>query len=161
VVDIAELLRGRPELKWEKLLALAENSGCRRTLFIGLHLAKDLLGASVPEPVWDRVLQDKSAVALAQHLGEQMFIPPDKAARNLLGWGRDWFHIRTKERWREKFIYLCQMARIAFQASEKDRHWIHLPCWLNWLYLVLRPIRVTWQSLPAVPRGDDAFKALK
>jgi hypothetical protein len=161
VVDIAEVLRDRPELNWEKLLALAESSGCRRTLFIGLHLSKNLLGASIPEPVWGRIMQDKSAVSLARNLGEQMFIHRNAAAHNRLGWGRDWFHLRTKERWREKGIYLCQMARIALQPSIKDRHWICLPRWLDWLYVVLRPIRVTWQSIPAIPRGHDAFRATK
>jgi hypothetical protein len=161
VVDVAEVLRARPELKWGRLLTLAESSGCQRTLFIGIHLAKILLGASIPEHVWVRVMQDKSAVLLARNLGEQMFLPPNEAARNRLGWGRDRFHLRTKERWSEKFVYLCQMARFVVQPSDKDRHWIHLPRQLNWLYLVLRPIRVTWQSFQAIPHGHDAYRPTK
>jgi Uncharacterised nucleotidyltransferase len=150
VVDVAEILRARPELNWEKILALARNSGCQRTLFIGLHLAKTLLKVSIPESVWAKISQDKLAVSLARTLGEQMFAPGNNSARKWSGWDKDWFHIRTKERWREKFVYLGQLALWVFQPSDKDRRWIHLPQWLNWLYVFLRPIRVAWQSLPAV-----------
>jgi hypothetical protein len=161
VVDVAELLRTHTDLKWDALLALAETSGCRRTLFIGLHLAKTLLGASVPEPVWAKVTRDRVAVALAQRLGEKMFVPQNDPFRDRFGWARDCFHIRTKERWREKLGYLCQVVHLALQPSEKDRHWIRLPRWLDWLYVFLRPIRVTWQKLPAAPRDDKGCRGIK
>jgi hypothetical protein len=161
VVDVAEALRAQPDLKWEKLLSVAESSGCRRTFFIGIHLAKNLLGAPVPEHVRVRLMQDKLAVSLAHRLGEHMFVLPNHRSRTRLGWDRDRFHILTKERWREKCAYFLQMVRCAVQPSAKDRRWIRLPRWLNWLYLVLRPIRVTWQSIPVIPPGGPVYRVTK
>jgi hypothetical protein len=70
---------------------------------------------------------------------------------------REWFYIRTKERWREKLVCLYHVAQLVFQPSDKDRDWIRLPQWLNWLYVLLRPIRVTYQSLPWT-RGNEAYR---
>jgi Uncharacterised nucleotidyltransferase len=150
VVDVGEVLRARPELNWRALLETAKSSGCQRTLLIGLHLAKTLLKVTIPDDVWAVIRQDKQAISLARTLGEQMFAPGNNSAREWSGWDKDWFHIRTKERWREKLVYLGQLALWVLQPSDKDRQWIHLPHWLDWLYPFLRPIRVAWQSLPAV-----------
>jgi hypothetical protein len=161
VVDVAEVLRTRPDLNWQNLLVLAESMGCQRTLFIGLHLAKTQLGASIREWVWTRVLRDRLAVSLARDLSERMLTRRTGSSHIRLGWVRDWFHIRTKERWQEKVLYLWLVARLAFRPSDKDRQWIDLPNWLHWLYPFMRPIRVTWQLLSAFPRGNQEWRAAK
>jgi hypothetical protein len=160
VVDVAAVLRTRPNLDWGTLLALAESSGCQRTLFIGLHLAKTLLGASIADGVWARVQQDKLAVALARNLGEQMFAPREGVSRSRFGWRRDWFYIRTKERWREKLVCLGHVAQLVFLPSDKDRNWISLPRRLAWLYVFLRPIRITLQCFPW-SNGADAYRVAR
>jgi Uncharacterised nucleotidyltransferase len=149
VVDVAEVLRARSEWNWEALLVLAESSGCRRTLFIGLHLAGALLQARIPKQVQSAIREDKMAVSMAAKLEKQMFAARDASPVTRPGWERDWFHICTKERWRDKFIYLGYLASWTFQPSDKDRKWVALPRGLHWLYLFLRPVRVAWQSLPA------------
>ncbi|HUC84226.1 MAG TPA: nucleotidyltransferase family protein [Candidatus Acidoferrales bacterium] len=150
LVDVAEVLRTRSEWDWEALLAQAERSGCLRTLFIGLHLAKTLLTASVPDSVWAAIQRDKVAVSMAGTLEKQMFAARSDSYHVPVGWSRDWFHIRTKERWHEKLVYLGYLASWIFQPSDADRKWIRLPCLLRWLYVFLRPVRVAWQSLPPI-----------
>jgi hypothetical protein len=150
VVDVAEFLRARPELNWEALLALAEVTGCRRTLFIGLYLAKSCLDASLPDTVWVKIQQDKRAISLAGNHAAQMFSPGNDFPQDRPGWFRDLYYIRTKERWREKAMYLGQVASLSFLPSDKDLEWIRLPRLLHWLYPFLRPIRVAWQSIQKV-----------
>jgi len=149
-VDVAEALRTRSEWDWEALLAQAERSGCQRTLFIGLHLAKTLLKASVPDSVWAAIQRDKVAVSMAVTLEKQMFAARSDSHHAPVGWSKDWFHIRTKERWHEKLVYLGYLASWIFQPSDADRKWIRLPRLLRWLYVFLRPVRVAWQSLPPI-----------
>lgn len=142
LVDVAEVIRRQTGLNWEALLAQAESSGCQRTLFIGLQLAKNLLGASIPVPVSARIEQDKQALLLAHSIGLQMFTPDKDFVHQQFGWERDWFNIRTKERWREKLIYLSQLVVWFIKPNEKDRTWVHLPRGFHWLYPVIRPIRI-------------------
>jgi Uncharacterised nucleotidyltransferase len=145
VIDVAELLRASTGLDWDSLLAQAARSGCLRTLFIGLNLAQTLLGASIPGRVMARIAEDKQAVLLARGLGDGMFDPGKDFVKAQLGWKRDWFNIRAKERWREKLIYLGQLSVWVCRPSEKDRAWVALPSGLLWLYFVIRPIRVACQ----------------
>ena len=145
VADVAKVLLRYPELDWEALLAQAASYGCLRTLFIGLKLAQTLLGASIPDHVVVRFAKDKQAVLLAKALGDGMFDPDKDFIRGQLGWKRDWFNIRAKERWREKLIYLSQLSVWVCKPSEKDRAWVTLPPGLKWLYFFIRPIRVACQ----------------
>lgn len=146
LVDIAEVLRRRSDLNWDALLAQATRSGCLRTLFIGLKLAQTLLGVAIPKSVVACIEQDKQAVALAQSLALQMFAPGKDFFHQHFGWKWDWYHICTKERWREKLVYLGQLAIWNLEPNSKDRAWITLPRGFHWLYPVIRPIRVACQS---------------
>ncbi len=145
VVDLAEVVRCRADLDWDALVTQAETSGCLRTLLIGLQLAQTLLDAAIPDRVMARIARDKEAVALAQTLGDGMFDPGKDFVHLQLGWKWDWYHIRTKERWREKMIYLGQLVIWNLEPNDKDRAWLALPRGLHWLYPVLRPIRVACQ----------------
>lgn len=145
VVDFAELLRRRTELDWDSLLAQAVRSGCLRTLFIGLNLAQTLLGASIPDKVVARIAKDQQAVLLARVIADGMFDPGKDFVKAQLGWKRDWFNIRCKERWREKLVYLSQLSAWVLGPSDKDRAWVPLPHGLYWLYFFIRPIRVACQ----------------
>jgi hypothetical protein len=51
VCDVAELLRARPALDWDKALASATAQGGRRMLLLAAHLAATWLDAPVPERV--------------------------------------------------------------------------------------------------------------
>lgn len=146
VADVAEVLRTRPGLDWEALLTAAKRSGCQRKLFIGLYLAKTLLQAPIPENVWDRIRRNKLAAAMAENLAEQMFAVTRDPARQRFGWRADWFHIRTKERWREKLVYIGYLGWWIAQPNGKDREWLYLPRWLSWLYPLLRPVRLARQA---------------
>jgi hypothetical protein len=51
VCDVAELLRARPALDWDKALSAAAAQGGRRMLLLAVHLAATWLDAPVPERV--------------------------------------------------------------------------------------------------------------
>jgi len=142
VVDVAHWLRSHPGLKWAELLEIAKRSGSRRTLFLGLHLARQLLGSELPATVMVEMRKDTSATALAEALGSRLFAPEAQASPKRQGLGRDWFYIQTKERWRDRCRYLRYALRWFLLPSQKDKDWIRLPASLRWLYVFLRPLRV-------------------
>ncbi len=138
VVDVAEILRSQPELDWPALVKTAERMGCRRTLFLGLHLAAGLLEVKIPESIRAKMEHDSQATALARRIIGEMFSPLHE--RNSLE--KDWFHIRTKERWRDQLCYVRYLAGWFLAPSQRDKQWILLPSYLKWLYFFLRPVRV-------------------
>jgi hypothetical protein len=142
IVDIAQLLRAAPDLKVEELLRTATRTGSRRTLFLGLHLAQKLLGSELPPRLRLEMEADASARNLAKKLCAGYFTAAVQSLRNGECLARDWFYLSTKERMRDRARYLRYLLGWLLLPSQKDRDWAQLPASLNWLYLILRPIRV-------------------
>ena len=142
VVDVAQLLLSHPTLDWDGLLQTAKKTGSRRTLFLGLHLARCLLDSELPEKICVQMKKDLSATTLAGKLCRGIFPSEGRASTTSAGLARDWFYLRTRERWRDRLLYLRYSAAWLLLPSRKDREWVRLPASLNWLYLFLRPVRV-------------------
>jgi hypothetical protein len=100
--DIAELLRHEQNLNWEKLIARANRLRCRRILYLGVFLAKDVLGAEVPEQVWRDVVKDPVILQLAAEVREKMF--PDRNATPTIFDHRSFF-LRTREQMQDRLRY--------------------------------------------------------
>jgi len=143
VVDIAQLLRAGPGVDWNELMQTAESTGSRRTLFLGLHMAHILLGSEIPMKVYDEMTKDMTALRLANRLCRGVFSPRTPAGSNRGSFARDWFYLSTKERWQDRLRYVWFSAGWFFLPSQKDRQWVRLPASLGWLYIFLRPIRVS------------------
>lgn len=48
ITDVAMLIQSRPDWNWQRVLSNARENHLERPLLLGLHLARDLLGADVP-----------------------------------------------------------------------------------------------------------------
>lgn len=77
VCDLAELIRRRPELEWQKTVQSAEAIGQGRVLRVGLHLTADLLGAEMPAAIADAVRGDRSAARLARRAAQWLLSGQD------------------------------------------------------------------------------------
>jgi Uncharacterised nucleotidyltransferase len=65
VADVAWLVHRRGEWDWDAVVERARGWGCRRVLFVGLLLARDLLHAELAEPIEVRLRADATALRLA------------------------------------------------------------------------------------------------
>jgi hypothetical protein len=99
ICDIAELLRVHQNLNWHRTMAEANRLGGRRMLLLGLLLAHDLLGASVPTDLLRQMRADRNVRWLAAKVREQLFIP---AEYELDAVERPMFYLRLRERLRDK-----------------------------------------------------------
>ena len=73
VCDIAELVRSVDTLDWEAVVAQADALRAGRMLYLGLFLAHDLLGTSLPESVMSRIRTDAVIAGLAGRIRERLF----------------------------------------------------------------------------------------
>jgi hypothetical protein len=155
VVDVAQLLRAHPGLDWDELLKTAKRIGSRRTLFLGLHLARTLIGVDLPEKVLTQIERDDSVHALAHEICRVLFSAGTQDGNHSGEWSRNWFHLRTKERWKERLRYLRYLSGWLLLPSPKDKQWIALPARLGWLYIFLRPIRAACDLVRPRSRNGD------
>jgi hypothetical protein len=102
-----------------------------------------LLGVELPQKVWLEMEQDPTSISMAQKICAEIFMSETDVAAKSAGWSNDWFYLRAKERWQDRLRYLRYLAGWLLLPSQKDKRWIPLPASLRWLYIILRPIRVT------------------
>jgi hypothetical protein len=136
LVALAELLRaGHGDV--HAALRLAAEEHARRTLLLGLSLARGLLDAPVPEEVSRQIDADAGLAALAAEAEARLFGAEgeggEETPANLL------FNLRARDGAADRARYA---ARWLFAPSPEDWRWARLPDALFPLYRVLRPVRL-------------------
>jgi hypothetical protein len=112
IADVAELVRARSGLDWQRVLDLAGGSGTRRMLWTGLRLARDLLETAVPGAVARWIEADPVAGRLAHGIARQLLEDGDRPLRGAERVRFHMFHLRTRERVRDRLRY-CVSVPIA------------------------------------------------
>ena len=79
VVDVAELIRVRPDLDWSLLMETARRAGSFRMVGLGLLLAHRLLEAAVPVSVLERIRATSPIRALADEVCHEIFDAPRRS----------------------------------------------------------------------------------
>jgi len=136
ICDIAQLIGVRKDLDWGRILDNAFRSGVERILFLGLYLAKDMLGADIPKEINKRLLNDKAIPSLAKEVCKWIFTEteslPGEAERFV-------FYLRMRENVKDKMRYCF---RRLFTSTETDWSLLRLPASLFPFYRFLRPFRL-------------------
>jgi hypothetical protein len=138
VCDVAEVIRVHQDMDWGRVIKQADASGGRRTLFLGLALASDLLGTTLPKEIAQRVQTDPAVRTLARRVQERLFRTSGSPKRFSEVMFRS-IHVQMRERLRDKVRY-C--VRSATTHTVGDWMALPLPRPLFSLYYVLRPIRL-------------------
>jgi hypothetical protein len=113
VCDVAELLATHPQLRWDAILGQARAIHCDRTLLLGLLLARDLLGATLPDALARLLAADRVAAALAGQVAGELFA--DAPPRADLALAR--FYLRSRERWWDKAQYGPELLRVLLASA--------------------------------------------
>jgi SAM-dependent methyltransferase len=133
IVDIAQLLDKQTGTDWSHLVQRSCSVGARRRLGMGLLLARDLLGARIPDPLEAIVHGDQTAATLASDSAAGIFSERDIVPR--MG-TRLAARIKSRERLRDKGRVLI---RFAMTPTRDD--WALLPLPTS-LYFLWKPIRI-------------------
>ena len=141
ICDVAEVLRVYQRLDWGLLMAHASTLGIRRILWLGLRLAQDLHGATLPGEVVRQLQSDPTVGGLAAQVRQHLF---SQTGQHLSTQEKQAFYLRLRERRRERVAYLCyelrQYGRQALTPTAADR--ALLPSRLAVFLPLLRPLRV-------------------
>jgi hypothetical protein len=73
IADVAALISGRQSPDWERVMTAAGEVGAERILLLGLRLASDLLGASLPAQLEASVRSDRTVGQLAVQIESRLF----------------------------------------------------------------------------------------
>lgn len=134
ICDVAESLRANAGLDWRRTLHLADKSGSRRILFLGLFLANRWLGAPLPPEIADRIRADRRIPELAA----QVAAGYSKAVTiSSTEWCR--FQWSARERLRDR---MRMLGYAALDLHPIDWQRAHLPDSLFPLYYGLRLVRL-------------------
>jgi len=71
--DIAEMIRKKPDMDWNKLMLTSDNLDSRNILFTGLFLANKLLGATLPDLIIHKIESDKNVILAASEVANKLF----------------------------------------------------------------------------------------
>jgi hypothetical protein len=144
ICDIAEILSAQQQrVDWGELLDQAELLGSRRSLLLGLCLAKDLLNAPLPAEILQKITSDPVVKELASNVRRFIF-RRDETPADIAYWQR--YHLKAKERFRERvrlrLHYAVRYLHLAFTPNIKDRSMLLLPRYLAFAYYLLRVVRL-------------------
>ncbi len=141
VCDIAGLIAQRLDVQWATLIARARATGSERMLLLGLCLAAELLDAQLPGVVVQALNADPVIATLAAGVVRDLFTPK-LTPSGLAGYFR--FQFKARRRLRDKVNYL----RFIVAPTEADLAQLALPASCNFLYYLLRPIRMVMTGGP-------------
>ena len=136
IVDVAWLTHQYRSWNWDLLIQQARAQKIERILLLGLLLAHDLLGASIPAEVEQQIRADESLQGLAAKVGEQLLLAtePTHSMAAQLGF---YFSLQSKPRDKVNYIF-----RLVTNPNVGDWELLSLPARLSFLYAVLRPVRL-------------------
>ncbi len=141
ICDVAELIHAHPYINWQQVMEQAEKMGFKRLIFLGLYLARNLLGASFPDSIWQQVQSDKVVYSLALQVYEKLFLSTWKSCGTV---ETTFFHIKIRERWQDKAQSFFGLMLLSgwLHPTSRERDVIPFPTLLYFLYYLIRPIRV-------------------
>ena len=135
IADVAELTTAQP-VDWALAMQIAAEMKSTRVLLLGLYLAHDLLGASLPQSVLEKAQRDSSVRWLANKVREQ-FQGNTDASPGVLP--RAVFRVRSRDGIGSGMRHV---VRLAMSPTERDRESVRLPGALAPLYALVRPWRL-------------------
>ena len=135
ILDVARLVEAQP-VDWSLLAGIASRMESTRVLQLGLYLAHDLFGTSLPDSVLREVQGGRHVRSLAKQVCERL---TGDAVQKPGLWRRTLFRIRSRDRFWEG---LRHTLRLGMSPTESDRQKVRLPAFLAPLYVIVRPWRL-------------------
>jgi SAM-dependent methyltransferase len=114
ICDVARLAAAPEAPDWAKLLAIAGEMRCTRSVLLGLVLAHDVLGAPIPETILSRARRDPNVAGLALQVREQI-ARKEESPRGIFQRAR--FRLRSRDQLGEGLLHVW---RLSTRPTERD-----------------------------------------
>ena len=135
IVDVAELVTAQP-VDWALVMQIAAEMKSTRVFLLGLYLAHELLGATLPKPVLERAHRDSRVLWLADKVRDQLEGNVDASPGVV---PRALFRLRSRDGIGQGMRHIL---RLTMTPTERDRQAVRLPRALASLYVLMRPLRL-------------------
>jgi hypothetical protein len=136
ICDVAQLVRVNQGMDWDRIISCVTTSPARRLLFPVLFLSRDLLGAPLPDEVWQKVQQDPAIRRLAGQMRERL----SRWSGALPGaWEATLFALKLRHGVKDRLLYCVGLMT----PTPADYICMPLPEHLFLLYYLFRPLRLT------------------
>jgi hypothetical protein len=142
ICDVARLSARSIELNWSAAIREAKRTGLWCSLALGALLAHRVCGAAVPAAALRQFERDATACRLARHFDECLFSAPGSAPP-----GRVPYNVQLLS-FRDKVSYFSLAS--FFRPNERDRAFLRLPKRFDFLYPLLRPLRLLLDRSPRI-----------
>jgi len=149
ICDVASMIDCRRDINWQLVLENATTLGVRGILSLGLFLAGDLLGASIPQEVSKSLQPDPKVKKLAAHVREQLFTERTTPAGVF---AEAVTLVSLRERRRDR---LRACLRLAAMPRSYDWMFLSVPDSLFFLYYLVRPLRLAGKYGARLFRDSD------
>ncbi|MDB9310666.1 nucleotidyltransferase family protein [Aphanizomenon sp. CS-733/32] len=140
ICDIAETIRVFQRLNWGYLLEQAEKLGCTYILFLGIFLARQLLGTNLPEEILQRLQNVQVVKSLAAQMTEKLFSETYQQMsliKSII------FYCRAREHLQDAVVpYVAYYAKNFISPTKTEWTLIPLPPQVYFLYYIIRPFRI-------------------
>jgi len=141
ICDVAGVISRHSNIDWSTVEHRAKRSGSYRMVELGLCLAHQLLGIPYPNLFRRPDFPSDTSEQLANTvISRWLFAAADADTDPVQEF---WFHFREREHWRDRIPYVLHSAQLAVTPTEKDRAFLALPQSLDWVYYLVRPVRLT------------------
>lgn len=138
--DVAEVAARHTDMTfWNNVYKQAKKSRSVRMLNTGLRLAMAMLDIKLPAQVERRVNADIKATLLASEVIVASLSPSDDPSKAINPVS---FHLKMHERFRDRIPYYKHLFQIWSAPSSKDKAFVALPRYLEFLYVLIKPIRM-------------------
>ncbi len=131
ICDIAELIDGGHDLDWGQIIAQAGRTNSERILFLGLLLAHDLLGATLPDEVLRRIEGDPQAQSLVEQIAARYLTAPHYPLGVL---EQELLYLKMRGRFTDQLPYVMYALRKILTPNVRDHERQRLPGCLTFLY---------------------------
>jgi Uncharacterised nucleotidyltransferase len=145
ICDVVHIIQAYPDLDWHLALNLSAELRSQKSFMIGLRMTRDQLNIPLPQFILDKLIQSQAA-------DEKIAKIYDKCSENVpYLWFQYTHQLRTSDRaWDRLFItgiYLQWLLVIMLSPSPLDREFVALSNKLDFLYYIIRPIRLLLQYI--------------
>jgi hypothetical protein len=139
LVDVAELVRGQPDLDWRPVVDWSRPPGRRQPVQLGLHLAHRLLQAPVPADVLAPGARDPEVAMLVEWVEEAFRDPSSVSGRGPWSQLVDSVWFRANASWPDRVRHVHEWL---LMPRPPDYEWVSLPTWARPAYYLVRPARL-------------------
>lgn len=146
ICDIARLLHVEPQLDWSRVFTQARRTHTGRMLKLGLSLASEMLGASLPSEAAEYAIADSAVRPLVATVRTRLHGGISAPAASITS---ALFTRRAFERLPQRVRFTCGV----FQPTEAEYQLVQLPLRLHWVYYPFRVSRLAVKYIRLWGRG--------